>query len=69
VELRKVFGFIRKAELINTSDKDYQITLLDGIQNIMPYGVPSDLQRSTSNLVDAYKRSELEPHPALAFMP
>lgn len=57
----KVFGFIRKAELLNNSHNDYQITLLDGIQNIMPFGVPSDLQRSTSNLVDAYKRSELEP--------
>ena len=57
----KVFGFIRKAELINTSENEYRITILDGIQNIMPYGVPSDLQRSTSNLVDAYKRSELEP--------
>jgi hypothetical protein len=57
----KVFGFVRKAGLINQSDTDYQITILDGIQNIMPYGVPSDLQRSTSNLVDAYKRTELEP--------
>jgi len=57
----KKFGFVRKAALINTSDNDYVINLLDGIQNIMPYGVPSDLQRSTSNLVDAYKRSELEP--------
>jgi hypothetical protein len=56
----KVFGFVRKASLQNTSGNDYQITLLDGIQNIMPFGVPSDLQRSTSNLVDAYKRSELE---------
>lgn len=57
----KLFGFIRKAELINTSNKECKISLLDGIQNIMPYGVPSDLQRATSNLVDAYKRSELEP--------
>ncbi len=56
----KLFGFVRKAQLLNTSPKDYQITLLDGIQNIMPSGVPSDLQKSTSNLVDAYKRSELE---------
>jgi hypothetical protein len=56
----KVFGFVRKASLQNTSGNDYPITLLDGIQNIMPFGVPSDLQRSTSNLVDAYKRSELE---------
>lgn len=57
----KLFGFVRKAWLKNSSGDDYQITLLDGIQNIMPFGVPSDLQRSTSNLVDAYKRSELEP--------
>jgi len=57
----KVFGFVKKAELINTSGTEYRITLLDGIQNILPYGVPSALQATTSNLVDAYKRSELEP--------
>jgi hypothetical protein len=57
----KQFGFVRKAELINLSDSDCSIRLLDGIQNIMPYGVPSGLQRSTSNLVDGYKRNELEP--------
>ncbi len=57
----KTYGFIRKAELINNSDNQHQVTLLDGIQNIMPYGVPADLQTSTSNLVDAYKRNELEP--------
>ena len=57
----KKFGFIRKVELSNTSEKERKISLLDGIQNIMPYGVPSDLQKATSNLVDAYKRSELEP--------
>ncbi len=61
----KIFGFIRKAELINNSDTEYKISLLDGIQNIMPYGVPGDLQRSTSNLVDAYKRSELEPNSGI----
>jgi len=61
----KMYGFVRKAVLINNSAKDYQITLLDGIQNIMPFGVPSDLQRSTSNLVDAYKRSELEPESGI----
>lgn len=61
----KVFGFVKKAELINTSDTEYNITLLDGIQNIMPCGVPGDLQRSTSNLVDAYKRNELEPSTGL----
>lgn len=57
----KQFGFVRRALLSNHSTDEVQLTLVDGIQNIMPYGVPSDLQRSTSNLVDAYKRSELEP--------
>lgn len=56
-----LYGFVKKAELTNNSGSDRKITLLDGIQNIMPYGVPSDLQSTTSNLVDAYKRSELEP--------
>ena len=56
----KIFGFVRKAWLKNFSGYKHQITLLDGIQNIMPYGVPGDLQRSTSNLVDAFRRSELE---------
>lgn len=57
----EIFGFVRGAELKNVSDHNYEVTLVDGLQNIMPYGVPSYLQRSTSNLVDAYKRSELEP--------
>ena len=61
----KAFGFIRKAFLTNLSETACKITILDGIQNIMPCGVPSDLQRSTSNLVDAYKRSELEPETKL----
>ena len=56
----KIYGFVRKVELINQSSNQYTISLLDGLQNIMPYGVPSDLQRSGSNLVDAYKRSELD---------
>ncbi|WP_310557940.1 hypothetical protein [Flavobacterium sp.] len=54
-----LFGFVKKAELTNNSIIDYNITVLDGIQNIMPHGVSSDLQSSTSNLVDAYKRNEL----------
>ena len=59
------FGFIKKSEIINHSDNDYSITLLDGIQNIMPQGVSSDLQTTTSNLVDAYKRNELHSQSGL----
>ena len=59
------YGFIRKSELINHSNNKYQISLLDGIQNIMPFGVASDLQNAASNLVDAYKRSELHQQTGL----
>ncbi|MBC6993372.1 hypothetical protein QWY85_10915 [Neolewinella lacunae] len=53
------FGFIRTATLKNDSAEEISVELLDGLQNILPAGVPSDLQNRTSNLVDAYKRSEL----------
>ena len=59
------YGFVKKSELINQSSTNYQINLLDGIQNIMPYGVNSSLQNDASNLVDAYKRSELHPQTGL----
>lgn len=59
------FGFIRESFLINTSDEDLDIQLLDGIQNILPSGVGSDLQTKSSNLVDAYKRSELDTRSGL----
>jgi hypothetical protein len=55
-----VYGFVKKASLLNTANGNVAVSVLDGIQNIMPYGVPSDLQNRVSNLVDAYKRSELE---------
>lgn len=55
-----VYGFVRKSTLINKADQAVNLTVLDGIQNIMPYGVSSALQNSASNLVDAYKRSELD---------
>lgn len=55
-----LYGFVRRAWLENQREETVQISLLDGIQNILPAGVGSDLQNSTSNLVDAYKRSELE---------
>lgn len=59
------FGFVKKSEIINNSHDDYAISYVDGIQNIMPQGVSSDLQTSTSNLVDAYKRNELHTESGL----
>jgi len=54
------YGFVKKSTLINNTKKVIKVTVLDGIQNILPYGLSSDLQNTRSNLVDAYKKSELE---------
>ena len=54
-----VYGFVRHARLQNYSDTNITIALLDGVHNVLPYGIPSNLQTKTSNLADAYKRSEL----------
>lgn len=53
------FGFVRKSKLVNTSQESIKVKLVDGVQNILPCGVDPDLQRSSSNLVDAYKKTEL----------
>ena len=53
------YGFVREAMLRNTGDSGVGIRLLDGFQNIMPYGVTTELQNTRSNLVDAYKKSEV----------
>ncbi|MBX2817887.1 MAG: hypothetical protein KTR24_17910 [Saprospiraceae bacterium] len=53
------FGFVRSACLTNLRDDAITIEVLDGLQNILPAGVNSALQQNASNLVDAYKRSEL----------
>ncbi len=42
-----------------------QIDLLDGLQNILPYGATNALQTSLSSLLHAYKRNELDPQTGL----
>ncbi len=55
------FGFIRSCWLHNQGDSACHVKLLDGVQNILPFGATSQLQNTMSNLLDAYKRNELEP--------
>ena len=59
------FGFVKKSTLINNSSDKIQVTFLDGLQNILPSDVETDLQNSRSNLVDAYKKSELQAEASL----
>ncbi|MGB5242887.1 MAG: hypothetical protein WBN16_07745 [Lutimonas sp.] len=54
------FGFVKKSSLVNNNSTPIEITVLDGLQNILPAGVNSGLQNSSSNLVDAYKKCELQ---------
>ncbi len=59
------YGFIKTSWLINNADQELSVSLLDGLQNILPYGANTGLQGSLSNLLDAYKRNELEPQTGL----
>ena len=59
------FGFVRKATLMNQSSEVIEIELLDGIQNIVPAGIDDRTQNTYSNLVDAYKRNELDTQSGL----
>jgi len=59
------YGFVRTCWLTNDTTESCQIDLLDGLQNILPYGTTSVMQNIFSNLLNAYKRSELEPSTGL----
>ncbi len=54
------YGFVRQSTVRSIQNAPVQITCLDGIQNILPAFVGSDLQNSRSTLVDAYKKNEID---------
>ncbi len=56
------FGFIRTCWLINNRAEGgaCQVEILDGLQNLLPAGATATLQTRLSNLLNAYKRSELD---------
>jgi hypothetical protein len=60
------FGFVKTSWLINYTDTDCQIEILDGLQNILPTNVTMATQLTFGSLLDAYKRSELDPTTGLA---
>ncbi len=61
-----LYGFVRHCELENLGAQSLKINLVDGIQNILPAGTPRFAQTNTSNLVDAYKWTELDVETGLA---
>lgn len=54
------YGFVKRAWLKNLGGEEIQVECLDGIQNILPFGVNLDMQTELSTLVDAYKKNELD---------
>lgn len=53
------YGFVRTCSLTNQSSSPCAFDLLDGLQNVLPFGVGSDFVTRFSNLGNAYKKSEL----------
>jgi hypothetical protein len=52
------FGFIRKSQLVNIGAGEAHVELLDGLRNLLPYGIDRAAQAELSTLVDAYKQAE-----------
>jgi len=63
----ETYGFVRRCELESLSDKPLKVDIIDGFQNILPAGAPRFAQTNSSNLVDAYKWTELDENSGLAF--
>jgi hypothetical protein len=53
------YGFVKFSEVINSTDQEKEIEILDGIQNILPSGINQKIQTEYSTLVDGYKKNEL----------
>lgn len=60
------YGFARMCELENQHNGDLSVEVLDGLQNLLPAGTPRVAQTNSSNLVDAYKWTELDSESGLA---
>ncbi|MEZ5278805.1 MAG: hypothetical protein R3F07_20660 [Opitutaceae bacterium] len=52
-------GIVRCCELSNTGPEGIEVQLLDGLRNILPYGLDEAFQARFSVLGDAYKSNEL----------
>ena len=59
------FGFVKRSELVNHGTGAATVRVLDGVQNLMPYGISRELQTTRSVLADAYKKNELVPDTTL----
>lgn len=62
----KQYGLVKKSEVHYWGPGKREMEVLDGLQNLLPYGVDNMMQDSRSTLVDAYKKNELVSETGLA---
>jgi hypothetical protein len=60
------FGFVRKATIESHGPADLDVEILDGVRNLLPFGVQPLTQSTLSTLLDAYKQAETVPGVAAA---
>jgi hypothetical protein len=60
-EPSRTYGWVRTVELVEDAGVDATVEVVDGFLDVMPAGVDAVTEQRTSNLVDAYKRSEIGP--------
>ncbi|HSG26886.1 MAG TPA: hypothetical protein VLA34_00300, partial [Candidatus Krumholzibacterium sp.] len=60
------FGHVRTAMIKNGSTERVELSMIDGLRNILPFGAPLGLYQTASSLVDAYKRVDVYRESSLA---
>jgi len=60
------YGIVRKSIIKNLGTDTVELSVLDGCQNILPACCTSDFQNNNSILLDAYKKTDLDPETNLA---
>jgi hypothetical protein len=61
------FGLVRRCEVLADEGRrdPIELDLLDGVVDVLPAGVELETQQTSSTLVDAYRRAELDPETGL----
>ena len=59
-ETSEKYGLVRTSEIINNQAESITFELVDGVENVMPYGVHPSLAATLSTLTDAYKACEMD---------
>jgi len=60
------YGWIKRSQLESAGSMPVTIRILDGIRNILPYGVDYAFQNEYSNLLTAYRKNEFLPESRMA---